>query len=72
MSHHHEHKENTMSMIENELRTRPGKCPTHGDVTARKEVPKVKFPFIITGVARGLAATRPYRCPACGAKAAAA
>jgi hypothetical protein len=58
-----------MAMIENETRTRPGACPTHGSVTAEKQVPKLGFPFIITGVARGLAAARPYRCPTCGAKA---
>jgi hypothetical protein len=58
-----------MAMIENEARKRPASCPTHGRVTAEKQVPKLKFPFIITGVARGLAAARPYRCPSCGARA---
>lgn len=58
-----------MAMIENETRTRPAHCPTHGDVRAEKKVPKIKFPFVITGVARGLGALRAYRCPACGAKA---
>jgi hypothetical protein len=33
-----------------------------------KDVPKIKFPFVITGPARGFAALRPYRCPACGAR----
>lgn len=59
-----------MAMINTETRTRPGTCPTHGEVTAAKQMPKLKFPFIITGLARGLAAARPYRCPTCGAKAA--
>jgi hypothetical protein len=59
-------------MIDTETRTRPGTCPTHGKVTMEKRVPKLKFPFVITGVARGLAAARPYRCPTCGAKASAA
>jgi hypothetical protein len=57
-----------MAMIENETRTRQGSCPTHGRVSAEKQLPKIKFPFVITGVARGLAALRPYRCPDCGAK----
>jgi hypothetical protein len=58
-----------MAMIKSETRTRPGTCPTHGQVTAEKKVPKLRFPFIITGIARGLAATRPYRCPTCEEKA---
>jgi hypothetical protein len=41
-------------------------------VKAEKQLPKLKFPFIITGVARGLAAARRYHCPACGAKTTAA
>jgi hypothetical protein len=61
-----------MAIIENETRTRPGKCPTHGNVTAEKQVPKLKFPFFVTGPARGIAATRPYRCPDCGTKTSAA
>lgn len=60
-----------MAMINNETFTRPGTCPTHGHVTAEKQVPKLKFPFVITGLARSLAAARPYRCPSCGSKASA-
>jgi hypothetical protein len=59
-----------MAMFENQTLTRRASCPTHGDVTAEKRVPKLKFPFLITGIARSLAAGRPYRCPSCGAKAA--
>ncbi|HLM84578.1 MAG TPA: hypothetical protein VK272_00165 [Solirubrobacteraceae bacterium] len=52
-------------------RTRPGRCPTHGEVAAQKEIPQFKFPFVIVFlVRRALAALRPYRCPTCGAKAA--
>ena len=61
-----------MAMIENETRIRPSTCPTHGEVKAEKRLPKLKVPFIITGVARGLAAARAYHCPACGAKTTAA
>jgi predicted RNA-binding Zn-ribbon protein involved in translation (DUF1610 family) len=55
-------------MIKNETRTRHGKCRTHGEVTGSKLVPQITFPFFITGIARGLAAIKPYRCPECGAK----
>ena len=58
-----------MAMIDNETRTRQGTCPIHGQVTASKQVPKLKFPFVITSIARGTAAMRRYRCPECGAKA---
>ncbi len=61
-----------MAIISNETRIRPGNCPAHGQVTAEKHVPKLKFPFIISGVARSLASARPYRCPACGGKTTAA
>jgi hypothetical protein len=33
-------------------------------------MPRLRFPFIITGVMRLVAMTRPFRCPRCGAKAA--
>ena len=55
-----------MAMIEHETRIRPGNCPTHGQVTAEKHVPKLRFPFLITGIARLAAARRPYRCRHCG------
>ena len=57
-----------MAMTLNETRTRQGSCPTHGRVTAQKRVPKLRFPVVITGIARGAAAIRPYHCPECGAK----
>jgi len=58
-----------MTMTDNETHTRPGTCPTHGQVTAEKQVPTLKFPLVVTGVARAAASIRPYRCPECGAKA---
>lgn len=58
-----------MATIDNEIRTRPGTCPTHGRVTAEKKVPKLKFPFAVSATARAAAVMRPYRCPDCGAKA---
>lgn len=50
--------------------TRPGRCPTHGEVKAQKTIPTFKFPFVIVFLVRRLrAALQPYRCPTCGAKA---
>jgi hypothetical protein len=57
-----------MPTIDNETRTRRGACPIHGEVTAEKQVPMLKFPIVVTGIARGAAAIRAYRCPECGAK----
>jgi hypothetical protein len=58
-----------MATIDNDIRTRPGICPVHGRVTAEKQVPKLKFPFMVSVPARTAATMRPYRCPDCGAKA---
>jgi hypothetical protein len=57
-----------MATFEYEILTRQGDCPQHGRVTAEKRVPRLKFPVIVTGVARGAAKLRPFRCPSCGAK----
>ena len=47
-----------MAMFEHEIRTHQGACPTHGSVTAEKRVPRIKFPFFVTGVVRGVAVLR--------------
>jgi hypothetical protein len=57
-----------MAMFEHEIRTHQGACPTHGPVTGGKRVPRIKFPFFVTGVARAVAVLRPFRCPSCGSK----
>ena len=58
-----------MATTRTDTRTRLGRCPVHGDVTAEKAVPQFKFPFVIVFLARRLiAAFQPYRCPACGAR----
>jgi hypothetical protein len=44
----------------------PGRCPAHGMVQATKQVPKVRFPFLVFGALRLWAHQRPYCCPACG------
>lgn len=51
-----------------ETQTAIGDCPTHGEVEATREIPRVTFPPIITAIRRSLAKRRPYRCPTCGAE----
>ncbi len=46
---------------------RTGRCDSHGLVQATKQVPKIRFPFIVFGAMRLWAQTRPFRCPVCGA-----
>jgi hypothetical protein len=50
-----------------EIQTITGDCPTHGEVQASRDLPRVTFPLLITGVRRAIAKRRPYRCPTCGA-----
>ncbi len=59
----------TMPTANSETRTRPGRCPVHGEVTAEKTLPKLRFPFVVFATRRAIASMRPYRCPTCGAKA---
>jgi hypothetical protein len=47
--------------------TRTGSCRTHGTVEGERQLPKLSFPFIITGSMRYLAKRKPFRCPECGA-----
>jgi hypothetical protein len=49
------------------MQTRPGKCENHGTVDGVRKMPRLVFPFIVTGVSRLIAMTRPFRCPQCGA-----
>jgi hypothetical protein len=51
----------------NEVQTRTGNCPTHGQVEATREVPRPGFPYVVYFIRRMLAQRRPYRCPDCGA-----
>jgi hypothetical protein len=48
--------------------TRTGRCATHGLVESTRLMPKLRFPFIITGVMRLAAKARPFRCPRRGEK----
>ncbi len=51
----------------NSVQTRPSRCETHGLVEGTRKMPRLIFPFIITGALRLVAMTRPFRCPRCGA-----
>jgi hypothetical protein len=51
-----------------ETQTAIGDCPTHGEVEATRDIPRMAFPPMITAVRRALARRRPYRCPTCGAR----
>jgi len=60
----------TTTTSQESVQTRPRRCSTHGLVEGTRKMPKLRFPFIITGAMRLAAAARPFRCPRCGAKAA--
>ena len=49
------------------MQTRPSTCENHGTVDGVRKMPRLVFPFIVTGVMRLIAMTRPFRCPQCGA-----
>lgn len=48
--------------------TRPSRCGTHGLVEGTRQMPRLRFPFIITGVMRLIAMAGAFRCPECGAR----
>jgi hypothetical protein len=50
--------------------TKLGRCQTHGLVEATRKMPRLGSPFIITGLLRLAAMSRPCRCPTCGTAAA--
>jgi len=49
-----------------EVQTQRGRCATHGDVEATREMPRMGFPFIVFAIRRAMAKKRPYLCPECG------
>jgi hypothetical protein len=51
----------------NSVQARPGRCETHGLVEGTRKMPRLIFPFIITGALRLVAMRRPFLCPRCGA-----
>ena len=50
-----------------EIQNRTGQCETHGIVEARREIPRMGFPFVIYAIWRAVARRRPFLCPECGA-----
>lgn len=58
----------TATSRKNPVQTRPGRCETHGLVDGTRKMPRLLFPFIITGAMRLVAMTRPFRCPRCEAR----
>jgi hypothetical protein len=51
-----------------DIQTALGDCPTHGEVEATRQIPRVTFPPIVTAVRRVFIKWhRPYACPTCGA-----
>lgn len=49
-----------------EIETHTGRCPTHGNVEATREIPKMGFPFIYYSIVRARARRKPFQCPECG------
>jgi hypothetical protein len=60
----------TATSSQESFQTRPSRCATHGPVEGTRTMPRLRFPFIVTGAMRLVASARPFRCPRCGAKAA--
>ena len=60
----------TATSSQESVQTRPSRCATHGPVEGTRPMPRLLFPFVVTGVMRLIATARPFRCPRCGAKAA--
>lgn len=57
-----------MTEVKTREKTRPGRCPTHGDVQGVKEVQLFVFPGLFWAFRALGAAFKPYRCPQCGQK----
>lgn len=58
----------TASSKQDQIQSRPSRCESHGLVEGTRELPKLGFPFVITGPRRLVAMTGAFRCPQCGAK----
>jgi hypothetical protein len=51
------------------VQTRLSRCADHGLVQATRRMPRLRFPFIVTGVTWLAARAGAFRCPECGARA---
>lgn len=49
----------------NETLVQSGRCTAHGVVQATKQVPRIRFPFLVYGALRLWANMRPFHCPVC-------
>ena len=58
----------TTDSKKSQTQTRPDRCDTHGAVESTRQLPKLGFPFLITGPRRLVAMAGAFRCPRCGAK----
>jgi hypothetical protein len=69
---HHAKEELAMTAASNQdsVQTRLSRCQVHGVVEGTRKMSRLRFPFIITGVMRLAAMSRPFRCPECGTAAA--
>jgi hypothetical protein len=52
--------------VATKTQTRYGTCPTHGHVTATREVAAPGFPFLLYAVRRYRTRQQPFHCPTCG------
>ena len=53
-------------MAKTETETRSGRCTTHGQVEASRELPAIRFPFAYWAIVRARAKRKPFLCPTCG------
>jgi hypothetical protein len=51
-----------------DVETRRGRCATHGVVEATRDIPPIRFPFVVYAVRRYRARRAPFRCPECGSE----
>ena len=49
-----------------EIQTMFGRCSTHGEVQATREIPGMGFPMIVYAIRRRRARRAPFECPTCG------
>jgi hypothetical protein len=56
-------------MAKTETETRSGRCADHGQVTATRELPTLRFPYLYWSIVRARAKRGPFVCPTCGAPA---
>jgi len=54
-------------MAKMEIQIRCGRCATHGQVDATREIPRLHYPIMYYGPLRMIAKRRrSFKCPTCG------